>query len=73
MAAVAGVGVASDEAGEAGIAPYLTSGGNNVEQQLLPLMLTACRGRSGVKRSPFRASQVVRGMPECSRIYTFNG
>jgi hypothetical protein len=26
----------------------------------------------GVNRSPFRASQVVRGMPECSRIYTFD-
>jgi hypothetical protein len=41
-------------------------GGNNVEQQLLPLIPTACRGHSGVNKSPFRASQVVRGMPECS-------
>jgi hypothetical protein len=32
--------------------------GNNVGQQLLPLMLTACRGDAGVTRSPFRASQV---------------
>jgi hypothetical protein len=42
-------------------------GSNNVEQQLLSLILTACRGHSGVNKSPFRASQVVRGMPERSR------
>jgi hypothetical protein len=30
--------------------------GNNVEQQLLPLILTACRGHSGVNKSPFRPS-----------------
>ena len=38
-------------------------GGNNVEQHLLTLILTACRGRSGANRSPFRAA---RGMPEGS-------
>jgi hypothetical protein len=34
---------------------------NNVEQQLLPLILTACRGHSGVYKykSTFRASKVV--------------
>ena len=47
-------------------------GGNNVEQQLLPLMLTPYKGHSGVNKSPFWASQVVRGMPECSHIYAFD-
>jgi len=36
--------------------------GNNVEQQLLTLILTACRGHSGVKRSPFRASRAIIGV-----------
>ena len=46
--------------------------GNNSEQYLLLLMLTACRGHWGIHKSPFWASQVVRGMPECSRIYAFD-
>jgi len=46
-------------------------GGSNVEQQLLPLILTACRGHSGVNKSPFRASHAVRGMPECSQHLRF--
>ena len=39
---------------------------NNVDQQRLLLMLTACKGHSGVNKSPFRASQVVRGMTKGS-------
>jgi hypothetical protein len=33
--------------------------GNNVEQQLLPLILTACRGHSGVNKNPFRAARAI--------------
>src|SRR6266480_1830918 len=36
------------------------------------VMLIAYRDHSGVNRSPFRASQMVRGTPECSRIYAFD-
>jgi len=42
--------------------------GNNLQQQFLLLLLTACRGHSGVNNSPFRASPVVRGMSKYSRI-----
>ena len=54
---------------------------NNLQQQLLPLILTACRGHSGVYvrstntyKSPFRASQVVRASTCLSApcIYAFN-
>jgi len=43
--------------GKSALSSYLGHfGGNNVEQQLLPLLLTACRGHSGMNKSPFRAS-----------------
>ena len=45
-----------------------TSQATNLQQQLLLLLLTPCRGHSGVNNSPFRASQVVSGMFKCSRI-----
>ena len=45
---------------------------NNLEQQLLLLTLTVYWGHLGVNNNPFRASQVVRGKPECSRVYAFN-
>jgi hypothetical protein len=47
-------------------------GGNNVEQQLLPLMLTLCWGHSRVNKNPFQVSRVVRGLPEYSRVYAFD-
>src|SRR5271168_3673206 len=58
------VGPGQPEDEHAMLEPWYHSGhfgGNNVEQQLLPPILTA---HPGMNKSPFRASQVVRGMPE---------
>jgi hypothetical protein len=41
------------------------------EETVAP-MFTACMGCSGMNKSPFRTSQMIRSMPECSCILAFD-